>query len=73
MTRGSTLYSSLAKPEFQQNNARMFLRTFLDTENVQLLTWPVRSPGLSPIENFWFMLAKRLVRHHTPVTAVDEP
>ncbi|GFU30652.1 hypothetical protein TNCV_3031611 [Trichonephila clavipes] len=28
------------------------------------------TPDLSPIENVWFMVAKRLVRHHTPVTMV---
>ncbi|GFV15299.1 transposable element Tcb1 transposase [Trichonephila clavipes] len=45
----------LRNSTFQQNNARMhvagIVRAFLDTENVRLLTWPVRSPALSTIEN----------------------
>ncbi|PRD25952.1 UNVERIFIED_CONTAM: hypothetical protein NCL1_39438 [Trichonephila clavipes] len=38
---------------FQQDNARPhvadIVRTFLDTENVQLLSWSAHSPDLSPI------------------------
>ncbi|GFU75089.1 hypothetical protein TNCV_4853801 [Trichonephila clavipes] len=48
------------------------VRTFLDTENVQLLPWPVRSPDLSSIENIWSIVAQRPTRHHTPVTTFDE-
>ncbi|GFV28505.1 hypothetical protein TNCV_3984561 [Trichonephila clavipes] len=33
---------------------------------------PARSPYLSPIENVWSMVAKRLTRHYTPITTVDE-
>ncbi|GFV51125.1 hypothetical protein TNCV_4744021 [Trichonephila clavipes] len=36
-------------------------------KNVRLLPWPARSPDLSPIES-----AKRLARHHIPVTTVDK-
>ncbi|GFX61655.1 transposable element Tcb1 transposase [Trichonephila clavipes] len=46
---------ALRSPTFQQDNARQhvvgILRTFLDGENVRLLTWPARSQDLSPIEN----------------------
>ncbi|GFT17552.1 hypothetical protein TNCV_4807891 [Trichonephila clavipes] len=53
----------------QQVSART---TFLDTENVRLLPWLARSPDLSPIENVWSMVVERLVRHHTPVTTIDD-
>ncbi|GFV63455.1 hypothetical protein TNCV_112401 [Trichonephila clavipes] len=33
---------------------------------------PALSPDLSQIENVWFMVSKRLARHHTAVTTVDE-
>ncbi|GFU88185.1 transposable element Tcb1 transposase [Trichonephila clavipes] len=62
-------------PTFQQDKAQPnvagILSTFLDTEIVQMLPWPARSQDLSPIDNFRFMVAKRLARHHTPVTTVD--
>ncbi|GFV81255.1 transposable element Tcb1 transposase [Trichonephila clavipes] len=60
----------------QQGNVRAhvagFVRTFHDTENVQLLPWPARSSDISQIENFWSMIVGRLARHQTPVTTVDE-
>ncbi|GFV31829.1 transposable element Tcb2 transposase [Trichonephila clavipes] len=33
---------------------------------------PARSPDLSPIQNVWSMVAKRLARYHTTVTTFDE-
>ncbi|MBJ4999813.1 IS630 family transposase [Salmonella enterica subsp. enterica serovar Hadar] len=66
----------LRNATFQQDNARPHVArtvlTFLDTAHVRLLPWPARSPDLSPIENVWSMVAKRLARHHSPVTTVDE-
>ncbi|GFX77040.1 transposable element Tcb1 transposase [Trichonephila clavipes] len=63
---------ALRNPTFKQDNARLhvagIVRTFLDTESVQLLPWPAHSPYLLPIENVWFMVAERLACHHT----VDE-
>ncbi|GFU29366.1 hypothetical protein TNCV_1239751 [Trichonephila clavipes] len=40
--------------------------------NVQLLPWSSHLPDLSPIENVWSMISKRLAPHHAPVTMVDE-
>ncbi|GFW68198.1 transposable element Tcb1 transposase [Trichonephila clavipes] len=66
----------LRNPTFKQNNARPhvagIVRTFLDLENVRLLSWPACSPYLSPIKNIWSMVAESLARHLTPVTTVDE-
>ncbi|GFT52222.1 transposable element Tcb1 transposase [Trichonephila clavipes] len=67
---------ALRNPTFQQDNAQphaaFSVRTFLDTKNVRLLPWLSRSSNLSPIENAWSMIAKRLARHHTPVNRVNE-
>ncbi|GFX49330.1 hypothetical protein TNCV_3334481 [Trichonephila clavipes] len=61
---------------FKQDNARPYVveiaRTFLDTENVQLSSWPTCSLDLLLIENVWYMVSERLALHHTPVTTVDE-
>ncbi|GFX59960.1 transposable element Tcb1 transposase [Trichonephila clavipes] len=63
-------------PTFQQENGRPhgadIVQTFLVTKNVRLLPWLARSPDLSPTENVCSMVAKRLGRHHMPVTKVDE-
>ncbi|GFX67127.1 transposable element Tcb1 transposase [Trichonephila clavipes] len=67
---------ALRNPTFKQDNARPhvagIVRTFLATENVQLLPWSARSSDLSPIGNVWSMVDERLARHHTPVPTVDE-
>ncbi|PRD20676.1 UNVERIFIED_CONTAM: tc1a [Trichonephila clavipes] len=46
---------------FRQDNARPHapgnIRTFLGTENVQLLPWTSHYPDLSPIENVWSRVA----------------
>ncbi|GFY29907.1 histone-lysine N-methyltransferase SETMAR [Trichonephila clavipes] len=63
-------------PVFQQDNERSHVagtvQTSFDTENVWLLAWPARTPDLSTIENVWSMDTERLLRHHTPVTTIDE-
>ncbi|GFV84325.1 hypothetical protein TNCV_1591841 [Trichonephila clavipes] len=48
------------------------VRTFLDTKNVWIVSWPARSPDLSPIENAWSMVAEPLARNYKQVTTVDE-
>ena len=33
---------------------------FLETENIQRMTWPPNSPDLNPIEHVWDMLGRQL-------------
>ncbi|GFX71690.1 transposable element Tcb1 transposase [Trichonephila clavipes] len=53
---------ALRNPTFQQDNARShvtgIVRTFFDTENVQLFSLPARSPDLSPIKNVRSVVAE---------------
>ncbi|GFT60548.1 transposable element Tcb1 transposase [Trichonephila clavipes] len=56
---------TLRNPTFQQDNTQSHVagieRTFLNTENVQLLPWPGHVPDLSPIVNVWSIVAVRMV------------
>ncbi|GFU25190.1 transposable element Tc1 transposase [Trichonephila clavipes] len=61
----------LAPAIFQQDNARPHVARIVDrffvNHQIELLSWPVRSPDLSSIENMWSMVAQRLPRLHTPL------
>ncbi|GFW49954.1 transposable element Tcb1 transposase [Trichonephila clavipes] len=39
---------------------------------IELLPWPTRSPGLSPIENMWSMVAQRLTQITPPAATSDQ-
>ncbi|GFX50010.1 transposable element Tc1 transposase [Trichonephila clavipes] len=62
----------LAKAIFQQNNAgphvKLFVQRFFVNHQIELLSWPARSPDLSPIENTSSMVAQRLTQI-TPTAA----
>lgn len=49
---------------FQQDNARPHtanvIRDFFDDEEIKLLPWPARSPDLSPIEQVWDEMERRI-------------
>ncbi|GFX69824.1 hypothetical protein TNCV_4391791 [Trichonephila clavipes] len=64
---------ALRNPTLQQDNAQPLvvgiIQTFLDTENVRLSSWPVRSSDLLPVENVWFMVAE--CHHYMPFTTFD--
>ena len=51
---------------FQQDNApchnSQSTRNFLSREGVTVLSWPLNSPDLSPIENVWAIVKKRIGR-----------
>ena len=54
---------------FQQGNAwphgARIVQAFL------LLSWPARSPDMSPIEHVWDMVGRRLIRHGPPEPTLD--
>ncbi|GFV63695.1 uncharacterized protein TNCV_4692431 [Trichonephila clavipes] len=40
----------------------------LDSENIQRLVWPARSPDLNPIENVWDALGRQVAGRNYPPT-----
>ncbi|GFW56733.1 transposable element Tcb2 transposase [Trichonephila clavipes] len=40
----------------------------LDSEGIQRLVWPARSPGLNPIENVWVALGRQVAGRNYPPT-----
>ncbi|GFW60070.1 transposable element Tcb2 transposase [Trichonephila clavipes] len=61
---------------FQQDNARPHVaktvKSYLDSQQVQLLPWPAYSPDMSPIEHVWDIVRGRLARDLRPVVSTDE-
>ncbi|GFV46819.1 transposable element Tc1 transposase [Trichonephila clavipes] len=59
---------------FQQDNARPHVaktvKSYLDSQQVQLLPWPAYSPDMSPIEHEWDIVGRRIARD--PVASTDE-
>ena len=46
--------------------------TFLDTQSIQLISWPTQFPDLSPMEKILSRVAERVVGHPFGANAVDE-
>ncbi|GFU76882.1 DDE_3 domain-containing protein [Trichonephila clavipes] len=40
----------------------------LDSEGIQRLVWPARSPDLNPIENMWYALGRQVAGRNYPPT-----
>ncbi|GFU01082.1 transposable element Tcb1 transposase [Trichonephila clavipes] len=61
---------------FQQDNARPHVaktvKSYLDSQQVQLLPWPAYSPDMSPIDHVWDIVGWRLARDLRPVASTDE-
>ncbi|GFS63643.1 transposable element Tcb1 transposase [Trichonephila clavipes] len=66
----------LATAIFQQDNARSHVarvvQRFFVNHQIELLPWPAHSPGLSPIENMWSMVAQRLIQITPPAATPDQ-
>ncbi|GFV36885.1 hypothetical protein TNCV_2653461 [Trichonephila clavipes] len=60
------LLRGLAAAIFQQDNARRhvarIVQRFFVNHQIELLPWPALSPDLSPIENMWSIVVKRLTQ-----------
>ncbi|GFY26154.1 transposable element Tcb1 transposase [Trichonephila clavipes] len=66
----------LAPALFQQDNVRphvaRIVQRFFVNHQIELLSWPVCSPDLSPIENMWSMVAQRLTQITPPAATPDQ-
>ncbi|GFT42474.1 transposable element Tcb1 transposase [Trichonephila clavipes] len=69
-------FHGLATAIFQQDNARPhvahIVQIFFVNLQIELLPWPARSPGLSPIENMWSMVAQRMTQITSPAATPDQ-
>ncbi|GFV64049.1 transposable element Tc3 transposase [Trichonephila clavipes] len=45
---------------------------FLETENIQRISWPVKSPDLNPIEHVWDMIGRQIPALSHPPSSVTE-
>ncbi|GFX80260.1 transposable element Tc3 transposase [Trichonephila clavipes] len=50
----------------------MLIDDFLETENIQRMTWPANSPDLNPIEHVWDMLGRQIAALTHPPSFVTE-
>ncbi|GFW05907.1 transposable element Tcb2 transposase [Trichonephila clavipes] len=48
------------------------VKSYLDSQQVQLLPWPAYSPDMSPIEHEWDIVGRRIARDLRPVASTDE-
>jgi len=37
---------------------------YLESEDIQRMQWPARSPDLNPIEHLWDVMGRRIAAHH---------
>ncbi|GFV27849.1 transposable element Tcb1 transposase [Trichonephila clavipes] len=66
----------MATSILQQDNARLhvtcIVQRFFVSHQIELLSWPARSPDLSPIENMSSMVAQRLTQITPPAAPLDQ-
>ncbi|GFW94259.1 transposable element Tc3 transposase [Trichonephila clavipes] len=72
------LFRGVVGPDFifMDDNApchrAVLIDDFLETENIQRLSWPVNSPNLNPIEHVWDMLGRQIAALSHPPSSVTE-
>ncbi|GFY08249.1 transposable element Tcb2 transposase [Trichonephila clavipes] len=61
---------------FMDDNApchrAVLIDDFLETENIQRMSWPVNSPDLNPIEYVWYILGRQIAALSHPPSSVTE-
>ena len=72
---GLPLFKATPHAIFQQDNARpnvaRIMQAFFQRRWVSLLSWPARSPDMSPIEHVWDMVDRRLIHQGPPAPTLD--
>ncbi|KFM75536.1 Transposable element Tc3 transposase, partial [Stegodyphus mimosarum] len=53
-------------------NRAVLVDDFLETENIQRMSWPANSPDLNPIEHVWDMLGRQIAALSHPPSSVTE-
>ncbi|GFW89758.1 transposable element Tcb2 transposase [Trichonephila clavipes] len=48
----------------------VLIDNFLETENIQCMSWPANSPDLNPIEHVWNMLGRQIAALSHPPSSV---
>ncbi|GFX83328.1 transposable element Tcb2 transposase [Trichonephila clavipes] len=61
---------------FMDDNApchrAVLIDDFLETENIQRMSWPANSSDLNPIEHVWYMLGRQIAALSHPPSSVTE-
>lgn len=62
--------------KFQQDNASIHVsnatKSFLSSNEVDIITWPACSPDLNPIENLWGHIVRQVYKNNRQYKSVDE-
>ncbi|GFV57205.1 transposable element Tc1 transposase [Trichonephila clavipes] len=72
------LFQSAVGPDFifMDDNApchqAVLIDDFLETENIQRMSWPANSPDLNPIEHVWDMLRRQIGALSHPPNSITE-
>lgn len=72
-------FTSQNHPEgfiFQQDNASIHksnvTMNWLESQNIDVMPWPARSPDLNPIENLWGVLSRRVYANGRQFSSISE-
>ncbi|KFM66705.1 Transposable element Tcb2 transposase, partial [Stegodyphus mimosarum] len=57
---------------FMDHNAPCHRTVAVESEDIELMDWPARSPDLNPIEHVWDFLGRRLAARTLPPVTIPE-
>ncbi|GFX03728.1 transposable element Tcb2 transposase [Trichonephila clavipes] len=73
-----TCFEVLSTPDFifMDDNVSchrvVLIDDFVETENIQRMSWPANSPGLNPIKNVWDVLGRQIATLSYPPSSITE-